>query len=181
MRRSTKIIMAVTIAAAGAGGGVAVASTSHTPATTSAVSTQGGGRSTASTATVNAATAKVAGRFEQVLVDAQGLPLYTYEFDTATQSRVSGALAHVWPPLISTTPIGAGVAGRLSVVAQADGQQVQYDGHFLYTFVTDTPGRVTGEGIQGFHVATPDLGAEPATANSSPTSPATAVTNPYGY
>jgi predicted lipoprotein with Yx(FWY)xxD motif len=181
MRRSTKIIMALTIAAAGAGGGVAVASTSHTPATTSAVTTRGGERTPAGSATVNVATAKVDGKLEQVLVDAQGLPLYTYDFDTASQSRVSGALAHAWPPLISTAPIGAGVPGQLRVVAQANGQQVQYDGHFLYTFVDDTPGQVTGEGIQGFLVATPDLGAASATANSTPASPPTAVTNPYRY
>jgi predicted lipoprotein with Yx(FWY)xxD motif len=181
MRRSTKIIMALTIAGAGAGGGVAVASTSHAPATPSAVTRQGGVSVPAGTATVNVATAKVGGRFEQVLVDAQGLPLYTYDFDTATQSHVSGALAQAWPPLISTAPIGAGLPGQLSVVTQANVQQVQYDGHFLYTFVNDTPGQITGEGIQGFHVATPALGTEPATANSTPTSPATAVSNPYGY
>jgi predicted lipoprotein with Yx(FWY)xxD motif len=181
MRRSAKIIMAFTIAAAGAGGGVAVASTSHAPATTSVVTRRGGERSPASTATVNVATAKVGGKIEQVLVDAQGLPLYTYDFDTATQSRVSGALAQAWPPLISTAPIGAGLPGQLGVVTQANGQQVQYDGHFLYTFVNDTPGQVTGEGIQGFIVATPNLGTEPAAASSTPTSPTTAVTNPYGY
>jgi predicted lipoprotein with Yx(FWY)xxD motif len=181
MRRSTKIIMAVTIAAAGAGGGVAVATTTHAPATTAAVSTQGGERGPASTATVTLATLRVGGMFEQVLVNSQGLPLYTYDFDTATQSRVSGALARAWPPLISTAPIGAGVTGQRRVLTQANGQEVQYNGHFLYTFVNDTRGHVTGDGLQGFHVATPDLGAEHATANSTPTAPAAAGTNPYGY
>jgi predicted lipoprotein with Yx(FWY)xxD motif len=104
------------------------------------------------------ATATVAGTSQQILVNRRGLPLYTYGPDTGTQSRVSGALAQLWPPLVSN-----------------NGQPVQYHRHFLYTFVNDRPGQVTGQGVQNFFVATPQLGAK-----SIPTTPAP-KTNPYGY
>jgi hypothetical protein len=64
------------------------------------------------------------------------------------------------------------------VLADANGQQVLYNGHFLYTFVDDTPGQVTGQGVQGFSVATPSLGAGAASMASS-VAPASA--NRYGY
>jgi predicted lipoprotein with Yx(FWY)xxD motif len=103
-------------------------------------------------------TATVAGASEQILVDSRGFPLYTYGADTATQSRVGGVLAQLWPPLVSS-----------------NGQLVQYHRHFLYTFVNDRPGQVTGEGVQNFFVATPQLGATSVATTPAPT------TNPYGY
>jgi hypothetical protein len=53
------------------------------------------------------------------------------------------------------------------VLADANGQQVLYNGHFLYTFVDDTPGQVTGQGVQGFFVATPGAAAGSASAAAS--------------
>jgi predicted lipoprotein with Yx(FWY)xxD motif len=53
--------------------------------------------------------------------------------------------------------------GKLAIVKTANGSQVSYNGHLLYTFKQDTkPSDVTGEGIQGpkngvWHVATPDV------------------------
>jgi Secreted repeat of unknown function len=51
---------------------------------------------------------------------------------------------------------------------------VAYNGHFLYTFVEDSPGHVTGQGVQNFFVATPSL-----TAGAS--SPATVAPSKSGY
>jgi predicted lipoprotein with Yx(FWY)xxD motif len=141
MRRSKVVLIALALALAGAGGGVAVAKTTHSaPATAPAIT---------GSATIHVTTATVAGHSEQVLVDALGLPLYTYDLDTPTVSRVSGALAQLWPPLTS------------------NGQQVRYHSHFLYTFVNDRPGQVTGQAVQGFLVATPKLGASTSTAPPS--------------
>ncbi len=39
----------------------------------------------------------------------------------------------------------------------AHGDQVAYNGHLLYTFADDPACRVTGQGVQGFFVATPGL------------------------
>ncbi len=44
-------------------------------------------------------------------------------------------------------------------MATTNGEQVAYNGHFLYTFVEDQPGKVTGQGVQNFYIATPNLGA----------------------
>jgi hypothetical protein len=64
------------------------------------------------------------------------------------------------------------------VLADSNGQQVQYKGHFLYTFVNDTPGQVTGQGVQRFFVATPNLGTKGGASTSTP-APGP-PTNPYG-
>jgi predicted lipoprotein with Yx(FWY)xxD motif len=124
--------------------------------------------------TVHTASATVAGASETILVDSHGLPLYVYKPDTAVTSHVSGQLAALWPPLIAAAPTGAGVTGRLASVTTSNGKQVAYDGHFLYTFVEDRPGKVTGQGVQNFFVATPNLGA-----GALGTAPATSPT--YGY
>ena len=129
-------------------------------------------------ATINVATATVNGKSEQILVDSRGLPLYTFAPDTATTSHVSGGLAALWPPLDSAQPTEAGTVGHLGVVSDANGQQVQYNGHFLYTFVDDSPGHVTGQGVQNFFIATPGLSSGSASVAASP--PAT-QSGGYGY
>ena len=67
------------------------------------------------------------------------------------------------------------------------GDQVAYHGHLLYTFADDQPGRVTGQGVQGFFVATPGLTAltgsptATGTAPAAPAAPGAPAGNPYGY
>ena len=121
-------------------------------------------------ATLHTATATVQGTRERILVDAKGFPLYIYKPDTPTKSLVTGQLAVLWPPLVAGAPTADGASGRLTVVSTSSGQQVAYNGHFLYTFVQDTPGHVTGQGVQDFFVATPGISPNastaPTTANS---------------
>jgi Secreted repeat of unknown function len=59
------------------------------------------------------------------------------------------------------------------------GDQVAYNGHLLYTFADDQPGQVTGQGVQGFFVATPGLTA--ITGSPAPAAPVSPAGNPYGY
>src|ERR1700751_3764826 len=94
-------------------------------------------------ATVRTAQAAVGGKSETILVNAHGLPLYFYRPDTATRSFVTGSLARLWPPLTSAAPTAAGASGKVTVVNDANGQQVAYNGHLLYTFASDHPGQVT--------------------------------------
>src|ERR1700734_2307357 len=108
-------------------------------------------------ATVHTATTQVEAMTETILVNAKGLPLYYYQADKATKSQVSGALAQLWPAVVSVKPSASGVKGKVASVKQADGRQVTYNGHFLYTFVDDTPGHVTGQGVSNFFVATPHI------------------------
>src|SRR4029077_16605450 len=111
---------------------------------------------------------------------AKGLPLYVYSLDTAGQSHVTGGLARLWPALVSGSPTEAGLPGQVTTTNAANGRQVQYNGHFLYTFVNDTPDQVTGQNVQGFVVATPAL-----SNNSAATAPAPAASQSsgsgYGY
>jgi predicted lipoprotein with Yx(FWY)xxD motif len=175
VQRSKRVLLALGVGAALTGGGVGLAAASSSSATAPpTVSTTG--TVPARSATVNVATATVGGRSEEVLVDAKGLPLYTYNGDTATRSEVSGGLAALWPPLVSGSPSESGANGKLTVVTDANGHQVLYNGHFLYTFVDDSPGHVTGQGVSNFFVATPNVRpiknattvkAAPAPASSS--------------
>jgi predicted lipoprotein with Yx(FWY)xxD motif len=125
--------------------------------------------------------ARVAGSAEIILVDNKGLPLYFYKPDTAAQSMVTGSLAALWPPLIAGAPTASGASGALRVVSTSNGRQVTYNGHFLYTFVEDSPGQVTGQGVQNFYVATPGISTiRPATPGTAKVSPAPA-SGGYGY
>ncbi len=171
MRRSKQLLLALGLGVVVAGGGVGLAEAGSSSSTAASSTVSKTVSAPAGTATVDVTSATVGGMSEQVLVDARGLPLYTYGLDTSTQSHVSGGLAALWPPLDSGSPSEAGATGKLTVLADSNGQQVLYNGHFLYTFVDDTPGHVTGQGVQGFSVATPGLGA--GSANAAPSSPVT--------
>src|SRR5262249_50194704 len=117
--------------------------------------------STATTALINTATATVNGTSETILTNAQGMTLYYLNTDTTTTSACTGGCATNWPPLTASgTPTSATtLSGKLTVVSNANGSQVQYNGHFLYTYAADTaPGQTKGEGVGNkWHVATPDL------------------------
>jgi len=168
VRHPRIVIAAIAIAAAATIGGIsaAVATGSSTPspaaASRPATGSTNSGQQPASLATVQTASATVQGRIETILVDAKGLPLYIYQPDTPTTS----------------TPTVRGATGTVTSVPTTNGHQVAYNGHFLYTFIEDSPGHVTGQGVQNFFIATPDLGAgPPATAPNGSSSPG----NSYGY
>jgi predicted lipoprotein with Yx(FWY)xxD motif len=100
---------------------------------------------------------------ETILTDAQGKTLYYYKPDTASTVACTGGCASNWPPLTfsgSGSPTGApSVPGKLSVLNNANGAQVTYNGHPLYTYVGDSaPGQTNGQGKGGvWFVATPDI------------------------
>ena len=159
MQRPKIIIASVAVAAIAAIGGTTAALASGsspgrpTPASSAPASTG---------SAVRTAQATVNGKTETILVNAQGLPLYYYQPDTAAKSLVTGQLAVAWPPLTSAMPTANGLSGNLTAVNDAHGSQVAYNGHLLYTFVTDRPGQVTGQGVQNFFVATPGIAPNPS-------------------
>jgi predicted lipoprotein with Yx(FWY)xxD motif len=172
MRHPRIIIASISLAAAAAiGGGITAAA-----ATSSHASPPAASQSAA--ATVRTVQAAVAGKTQTILVNGQGLPLYYYQSDTAAKSAVTGSLAALWPPLTSASPAATGLTGKLTAVMDIHGNQVAYNGRLLYTFADDQPGQVTGQGVQGFFVATPGLTA--ITGTAAPSAPAPPV-NPYGY
>jgi predicted lipoprotein with Yx(FWY)xxD motif len=96
-----------------------------------------------------------------ILTGASGLTLYTHTGDSATVSTCTGGCATAWPPLTVTSggqPTAAsGVTGTLGTLKRDDGSmQVTYNGLPLYFWMTDKkPGDVTGDGVNGFSIATP--------------------------
>jgi predicted lipoprotein with Yx(FWY)xxD motif len=176
MRHPRIIIASISLAAAAAlGGGITAAA---------ATGSQAGSRPAASqhaTATVRTTQASVGGKTETILVNAAGLPLYFYQNDTAASSLVTGRLAALWPPLTSPSPVATGLAGKLTAVMDIHGDQVAYNGHLLYTFAADQAGQVTGQGVQGFFVATPGLTPLTGSSTSTGTVPATPSGTGYGY
>lgn len=179
--RTTLAIVAVAVAATV--GGVTIAATAggsipsySTSATRSATSRPPAPQDPPGATTVHTTTAKVQGTTESILVDAKGFPLYIYKPDTATKSLVTGQLATLWPPLVASAPTARGARGTLTAVATSNGKQVAYNGHFLYTFVEDKPGAVTGQGVQNFFVATPGLATQASTHASTVPAP---VNNGY--
>jgi predicted lipoprotein with Yx(FWY)xxD motif len=172
------VVAATVFAACSAAGGASTASPApSTPAHASAAT---------GTATVAAASSS---SFGTILTGSKGMTLYTHSGDAAGTSTCTGGCATAWPPLAvpagqQPTP-GTGVTGALTTLTRADGTiQVAYDGLPLYYWQGDTkPGDVTGDGMDGFSVATAG-GAGAAPSSSSGGAPAPAPSGSggrYGY
>jgi len=119
------------------------------------------------TAVVKAETVSAYGR---ILTDISGHPLYTL------RGSCTGSCASAWPALTvpaGTIPTGAaGVTGTVGDVRRSDGTyQVTYNGSPVFTFVQDSPGQVTGQGLAGFSVVTVSAGGTSSGSTTSlPTS-----------
>ena len=179
MRHPKIIIASISLAAAAAiGGGITAAAATSSHASSPPATAQH------AAATVRTVQASVGGKTETILVTSQGLPLYYYLNDTSAKSVVTGGLAALWPPLTAASPAATGLTGKVTAVIDIHGNQVAYNGHLLYTFADDQPGQVTGQGVQGFFVATPGLtaitGSQTATG-TAPSAPAAPSGNPSGY
>jgi len=151
------IVLLLAMAVAACGGSTSSGSSSTpTPAATTPSS---------SNALIKTTTATVSGKSEMILTDAQGKTLYYFKPDTATTSACTSSCADNWPPLLATgssTPTSATpLPGKLTMQTTANGNQVEYNGHLLYTFAGDSgPGLTKGEGLFGkWFVVTPDLAA----------------------
>ena len=149
------IVLLLAMAIAACGGSTSSGSSSTpTPAATTPSS---------STALIKTTTATVNGKSEMILTNAQGKTLYYFTPDTATTTACTSSCADNWPPLLSTgssTPTSATtLPGKLSAQTTANGNQVEYNGHLLYTFAADSaPGQTNGQGVLGkWFVATPTL------------------------
>jgi predicted lipoprotein with Yx(FWY)xxD motif len=147
------------LSAIGAGAGAATPATAHGGSTTNpsrvaAVQQPVRAQGISKSVTLHTATATVGGKTESILVNVKGLPLYYFRSDTAKKS--------------------------LTALKEPNGQQVAFNGHFLYTFVDDAPGHVTGQGVSNFFVATPGLKTI-SSAKTTPTPPAVTSGGCYGY
>lgn len=85
--------------------------------------------------------------------DSRGFALYTFDKDPRGRSTCYGPCAVAWPPFYAS--FNAKPVGKWSVVHRL-GMRAQwaYNGKPLYFWFKDTrPGQVTGDGVNGFHVA----------------------------
>jgi predicted lipoprotein with Yx(FWY)xxD motif len=105
----------------------------------------------------------VNGKATTVLTDAKGMTLYYFKPDTASKTACTGGCAQAWPPLLF---VGTGkpqanptLSGELEIYPNANGKQIIYNDHPLYTYGGDSgPGQTSGEGILGkWFVVTPDI------------------------
>jgi predicted lipoprotein with Yx(FWY)xxD motif len=163
------ILIAMFIAACGSSTTTGSGSSGATPSTAPSI-----------TPIIKTATATVKGQSESILTNDQGRTLYYFTADAPAKVACTGTCAGVWPPLLFSatgSPTSAtSLPGTLSVVTDASGMQVEYNGHPLYTYSKDTaPGQTNGEGLFGkWFVATPML--------SGTTTPASTPTpSGYGY
>jgi len=107
--------------------------------------------------TLKTASLTINGKSVTILTNSQGLTLYYRTSDTAS-SVCSGGCASAWPPVLSASipATSTTLPGKLAVVANANGSQVEYNGHPLYTFSGDSaPGQANGEGVAGVWFVVP--------------------------
>ena len=143
------------------GGGTATGSPQTPPVTPAIVPTAA--PPVAAPPVIKTGAAKTKSGSKTVLTNAQGLTLYYFDPDTTTTSACTDGCAQAWPPLLFSgsgqpTAIGS-LPGKLTVVTTANGTQVAYNGHLLYTYGDDkAPGTAEGDGELGkWHVATPNV------------------------
>ncbi len=96
--------------------------------------------------------AAINGNQVNVLMTNKGFAVYYYRADPMFKATCTGQCAHDWPPILapqgmmmvsSSNPLPK----QLSVHQTANGAQVFYDGHALYTYAADMQaGTATGRG-----------------------------------
>lgn len=84
----------------------------------------------------------------EILTDATGHTLYSFDPDAPGVSNCKGGCAVAWPPALTTA---ATLAAPLSIVIRANGaHQIAFNGKPLYTYADDASvGDTTGDGVGG--------------------------------
>jgi len=160
--------------------------------TSSPSSTSGSGGSTGGTSSSGSSSASgittASTSKGTVLVNSKGRTLYWFAIDTTSSSKcTSAACVKFWPPVLGKPSMasGASISGTFGTIKRSNGQiQATYDGHPLYTFVSDTKsGDVNGNDINtsgGLWWAMTPSGAK-LTAATSPKSSKSKGSGGGGY
>jgi predicted lipoprotein with Yx(FWY)xxD motif len=131
---------------------------------------------------------KSVGGVGTVLVDSQGMVLYSNDQDSGSKIACTGECLSFWTPLSAPsggqpTSADSAVQAKLGVT---DGQ-VTFDGMPLYTFVQDKPGQATGDGFQDsfggttFTWTAAATGSAPASSSSGSTTTSSGGGSMGGY
>jgi predicted lipoprotein with Yx(FWY)xxD motif len=122
-----------------------------------------------------------------VLVDSSGSALYTPTQERSGKVMCTGSCVSIWKPLTASgkPSAPAGVGGTIGTLMRPDGtRQVTSDGQPLYTFTSEGPGQLTGNGVSDsfdgnsftWHAVL--TSGKPAAASSSATSAPSSTSNP---
>ncbi len=109
-----------------------------------------GGNGGGSGTVVSSIQISVNGQLTNVLTTGNGLALYYRTTDPAPGSTCTGACAKAWPPFIAQGNVipADNFQGQLTAHATANGNQVEYNGHPLYTYSGDNAkGQLNGQGV----------------------------------
>jgi predicted lipoprotein with Yx(FWY)xxD motif len=141
----------VTLAALGVGLSLAAVAGPAAAAVRAPLTRDAADTAAMATSKVGVKVEKVA-KYGKILVDQKGLPLY---YDTANKPpshwACKGGCLAAWPPFVltgsqKTVEMGAGVTG-ITILMGPSGRQVAWKGKPLYTYITDSPGNVGGQGL----------------------------------
>ncbi len=92
----------------------------------------------------------------QYLANPSGDTLYTYSGDSTGVSNCSGSCLSNWPAYQDKGST-SGLPTNVSTIKRSDNGEIQYTykGLPLYTFIGDSQGQITGNGVSSFYVAKP--------------------------
>ena len=99
---------------------------------------------------IHTGVATINGAKVNVLMTNKGFAVYYYRADPMLKATCTGQCAHDWPPILApqgmmTISSSMTLPRQLSVHQTANGAQVFYDSHALYTYAADMqPGTATG-------------------------------------
>jgi predicted lipoprotein with Yx(FWY)xxD motif len=137
------------------------------------------------------ATKSVAGT-GTVLVDSSGMALYTNNMDSGSKIACTTGCTAFWIPLPAPsggqpTSADSSVQAKLGTIKRSDGTtQVTFGGTPLYTFVKDSPGKVTGNGFSDqfggttFTWTVASAGGAPSASSGDTTSSGSSSGGGYG-
>jgi predicted lipoprotein with Yx(FWY)xxD motif len=118
-----------------------------------------GGQALANSSQQSVAKVAHVGKLGNILVTGKGFALYRWTKEKPGQIKCTGACAKVWPPLLLRAGASApksvsGVSGKFGAIVRPDKtRQLTYNGHALYTYVSDTkPGEALCQGAEGWYV-----------------------------
>ena len=175
--RRGSIIMLLSVPALAIGLAACGGNSSSSGSSGSAATSTGGVASTVSTKSISGV--------GTVLVDAKGDALYTNNQDSGSKIACTGSCTSIWLPLAAPsggqpTSYNASVQAKLGVVKSSGGtSQVTFGGKPLYTFVQDSPGQATGNGVKDSFGGT-NFTWTAATASGAAASPSTTTTGSSG-
>jgi predicted lipoprotein with Yx(FWY)xxD motif len=171
MKKGSTIVIGIVVLVVLAGGAYAIFHKSNKPTNTNMTTSS---NSTKASAVNNAVlTTKSNSSLGQYLAEPDGQALYAYGGDTKGVSNCTGSCLASWPAY-QDKGLTSGLPSGVSTIKRTDNSEIHqytYNGMPLYTFVGDSNGQVTGNGVANFMIAKPAAtGSTSATTTTSSSS-----------